>query len=145
MSRYPFYFSLSPSISLLFFHFITPKFFLVISSTSYVYHPFQTLHVHVQLHNQLFTSFILKISRFSPFFSTLFHCCSSKFTTITAQFQFYNCKLHFTSAEIGIGCTLKYALASTVPWKVPGSTVTLFALLEVSAAYDSVDHDLDHE
>src|SRR6218665_4025976 len=44
---------------------------------------------------QLFPQFILKISRFSPFFSTLFHCSSSKFTTTTAQFPLYNCKLHF--------------------------------------------------
>src|SRR6218665_926687 len=42
---------------------------------------------------------ILKISRFSPFFSTLFDCSSFKFTTTTAQFPFYNCKLHFTTAQ----------------------------------------------
>src|SRR6218665_2232957 len=60
----------------------------------------------------LFVSFILKILRFSPFFATLFHCSSSKFTITTAQFPFYNCKLHFTTAEIGISCTLKYALPS---------------------------------
>src|SRR6218665_2772356 len=70
--------------------------------------PFQTLHV--QLHNQLFASFILKISRFSPFFPTPFHCSSSKFTTTTAQFPFYNCKLHLTTAQIVISCTLKNAL-----------------------------------
>ena len=35
---------------------------------------------------------------------------SSKFTTTTAQFPFYNCKLHFTAAQIVISCTLKYAL-----------------------------------
>src|SRR6218665_4167722 len=41
--------------------------------------------------HQLSTSFSLKISRFSAFFSTLFHCSSSKFPTTTAQFPFYNC------------------------------------------------------
>ena len=41
-------------------------------------------------------------SRFSAFFSTLFHCSSSKFTTTTAQFPFYNCKLHSTTAQIVI-------------------------------------------
>src|SRR6218665_707038 len=59
-----------------------------------------------------FTSFSLQISRFTPFFSTLFHCSSSKFTTTTAQFQFYSCKLHFTTAQIVISCMLKYALVS---------------------------------
>jgi len=79
---------------------------------------------------QLFASFILKISRFSPFpnfpfhafhhtpihHSTLFHCSSSssKFTTTTAQFPSYNCKLNFTTAQIVISCTLKYALPLTV-------------------------------
>jgi len=60
--------------------------------------------------NQLFASFILKMSRFSAFFYTLFHCSSSKFTTTSAQFPFYYCKLHFTTAQIVISCTLKYAL-----------------------------------
>src|SRR6218665_2407229 len=60
--------------------------------------------------DQLFASFILKISRFSAFFSTLFHSSSSKFTSTTAQFPFFNCKLHFTTAQIVISCTLKYAL-----------------------------------
>src|SRR6218665_386550 len=58
--------------------------------------------------NQLFESFILKMSHFSSFFSTFFHCSSSKLTTTTAQFPFYNCKLHFTTAQIVISCTLKY-------------------------------------
>ena len=60
--------------------------------------------------NQLFASSILKISCLSAFFSTLFHCSSSKFTTTTAQLPFYKCKLHFTTAQIVISCTLKYAL-----------------------------------
>ena len=51
-----------------------------------------------------------KFHLFPPFFSTLFHCFSSKFTTTTAQFWFYNCKLHFTTAQIVMSCTLKYAL-----------------------------------
>jgi len=33
-----------------------------------------------------------------------------KVTTTAAQFTFYNCKLHFTIAEIVISYTLKYAL-----------------------------------
>ena len=79
-----------------------------------MFQPFQTLQV--QLHTpqttflNFFTSFILKISRFTPFLSTLFHSSSSKSTTTTAQFPFYNCKLHFTTAQIVISCTLKYAL-----------------------------------
>ena len=68
--------------------------------------------------NQLFASFILKISRFSAFFSTLFHCSSSKFTTTTAQFPFYNCKLHITTTQIVISCTLKYALSKMLPEKI---------------------------
>jgi len=62
----------------------------------------------------LFASIVLKISRSSAFFSTLFHCSSSQFTTSTAQFPFYNCKLHFTTAQIVISCKLKYALAQIV-------------------------------
>jgi len=50
-----------------------------------MFQPFQT-------HNQPFS---LKILHFSPFFSTRFHCSCSKCTTTTAQFPFYNCKLHF--------------------------------------------------
>src|SRR6218665_3307475 len=74
-----------------------------------MFQPYQTLQV--QLHkNELFASYILKMSRFSAFFSKLFHCSSSKFTTTAAQFPFYNCKLHFTTAQIVISCTLKYAL-----------------------------------
>jgi len=30
---------------------------------------------------------------------------------------FYNCKLHFTAAEIVISCTLKYALLDTMPFQ----------------------------
>src|SRR6218665_2568365 len=45
-----------------------------------------------------------------PLFTLLFHSCNSKFTTTTAQLPFYNCKLHFTTAEIVISCSLKYAL-----------------------------------
>src|SRR6218665_1944402 len=82
--------------------------FLVISFTSYVFQPFQTLQV--QLHKPTFRIIHSRNFTFSPFFSTLFHCSSSKFTTTTAQFPFYNCKLHFTTAQIVISCTLKYAL-----------------------------------
>jgi len=46
---------------------------------------------------------------FSQHFA-IFHFRTSKFTITTAQFPFYNCKLHFTAAEIVISCTLKYAL-----------------------------------
>src|SRR6218665_1375508 len=77
--------------------------FLVISSIFYV-------SALPNCTNQLFASFILKISRFSAFFSTLFHYSSLKFTTTAAQFPFYNCKLHFITAQIVISCTLKCAL-----------------------------------
>src|SRR6218665_1600903 len=49
-------------------------------------------------------------------FSTLFHFSYSKFTTICTIPGLYNCclncKLHFTTAQIVISCTLKYALLS---------------------------------
>jgi len=38
----------------------------------------------------------------------------NKVTTTTAQFTFYNCKLHFTTPEIVISYTLKYALIEHV-------------------------------
>jgi len=75
----------------------TNDLFLVISSISYA----------LAFPN---AAFIFKILHFSPFFSTLFHCSSSKFTTTTAQFPFCNCKLHFTTAQIVISCKIKYAL-----------------------------------
>src|SRR6218665_960907 len=45
-----------------------------------------------------FPSFSQHFSIFTP----LFHSRTSKFTTITTQFPFYNCKLHYTTAEIVI-------------------------------------------
>ena len=85
--------------------------FLVISSISYGSAlPNAAGRIQQYCTNQLFASFILKMSRFSAFFYTLFHCSSSKFTTTSAQFPFYYCKLHFTTAQIVISCTLKYAL-----------------------------------
>src|SRR6218665_3194863 len=42
-------------------------------------------------------------------FTPLFHSHISKFTTTTAQLPYYNCKLHFTTAEIVISGTLIYA------------------------------------
>src|SRR6218665_1984647 len=65
------------------------------------------------------TSFNRTVHTFLHFllhFSTLFHCSCSKFTTATAQFPFYNCKFHFTTAQIVISCTLKYALPPTIFW-----------------------------
>src|SRR6218665_2233685 len=69
--------------------------------------------------NSNFTRFYNCTTRFlSPFFQNSLtisqfctphlHTDTSKLTT--AQFTFYNCKLHFTTAEIVISCTLKYAL-----------------------------------
>ena len=61
-----------------------------------------------------YLSFIIH-STFSQHFSIftpLFHTPTSKFTTTTAQLPFYNCKLHFITAEIIISRTLKYALLS---------------------------------
>src|SRR6218665_1354184 len=43
-------------------------------------------------------------------FSPVFDPHTYKVTTTIAQFTFYNCKLHFTTAEIVISYTLKYAL-----------------------------------
>ena len=57
-----------------------------------------------------------KCHPFSPCFSMLFHCSRSKLTTKTAQFTFYNCKPHFTTAQIVISCTLKYALLYAPPY-----------------------------
>jgi len=43
-------------------------------------------------------------------FTSVFHPHTYKVITTTAQFTFYNCKWHFTTAEIVISYTLKYAL-----------------------------------
>jgi|SRR6218665_1868477 len=90
--------------------------FLVISQP-FTFQPFKTLQV--QLNTQAISSdlFFIIHSTFSKNFSVftpLFHPRTSKFTTTTAQLPFYNCKLHFTTAEIVIGCTLKYALGLVV-------------------------------
>ena len=73
--------------------------------------------LQVQLHKQFLITFLSSFNqRFSQKFSVftpLFHSRTSKFTTTTAQLPFYNCKLHFTTAEIVISCTLKYALLLT--------------------------------
>src|SRR6218665_2247495 len=72
-------------------------------------------------------SFIIQ-STFSQNFSVftlLFHSGTSKFTITTAQLPFYNCKLHFTTAEIVISCTLKYAL----PEAEMSNRLILFAYL----------------
>ena len=81
------------SISLLFFYFRHEKFWRPGTITAQ-----PTFCI---IHSQNFAFFTI---------STLFHCSSSKFTTRTAQFPFYNCKLHFTTAQIVISCKLKYAL-----------------------------------
>ena|SRR6218665_672908 len=79
-----------------------------------MFQPFHTLQVAYNCTNQLFASFVFKISCFSTFFSTLFHCSSSTFTTTTAQLPFNNCKLHFKTVQIVISCTLKYALQERI-------------------------------
>ena len=78
-------------------------FFLVICSIF----TFQPLTNHCRYNIQ--STFSQHFSVFTP----LFHSRTSKFTTTTAQLPFYNCKLHFTTAEIVISCTLKYALLET--------------------------------
>src|SRR6218665_1469978 len=55
-----------------------------------------------------FPSFPPNSSFFTPVFHP--HTYTVTTTTTTAQFTFYNCKLHFTTAEIVISYTLKYAL-----------------------------------
>ena len=85
--RYPFYFSISSTKS--------SDDFLVISSISYVFHPFQTLQV--QLHNQLFASFILKISPFHhffyafPLFQLKIYNYNCTIPILHLQTTFYNC------------------------------------------------------
>src|SRR6218665_2228506 len=74
-----------------------------------MFQPFQTLQV--QLHKP---TFCIVHSQNFTLFSILFYCSSSKFTTTTAQLPFYNCKLHFTTAQIVISCTLKYALVKVM-------------------------------
>ena len=54
----------------------------------------------------IFSRHSLEISPFQPCFDPHTY----KVTTTTAQFTFYNCKLHFITAEIVISFTLKYAL-----------------------------------
>src|SRR6218665_3603699 len=110
-TRYPFYFSISSTknyddLFFLFSHFLH---FLCVSPLP------NAAGTTAQPTFCIIHSQILKISPFPPFFSTLFHYSSSKFTTTTAQFPFYNCKLHFTTAQIVISCTLKYALLRLVP------------------------------
>ena len=51
----------------------------------------------------------LKISRFTPLFR-LSHLQSYNFNCTIHPLVLYNCKFHFTTAEIVISCTLKYAL-----------------------------------
>ena len=81
--------------------------FLVISSVSYIFQPKDSEYNYTTNFSQSFSS---HFSTFFLHFSTLFHCSCSKFTTTTAQFPFYNCKFHFSTAQIVISCTLKYAL-----------------------------------
>src|SRR6218665_956376 len=61
-------------------------------------------------HTQSLLTFLPALRLNFGVFTPLFHCCTSKFTTTTAQLRFYNCKLRFTTAQIVISCTLKYAL-----------------------------------
>src|SRR6218665_515560 len=71
--------------------------------------------LQVQLHRQFLLTFfhhsvnIFKIFHFSPLLSTL-----TLPNLKLQQFPFYNCKLPFTTAEIVISCTSKYALEETV-------------------------------
>src|SRR6218665_1773664 len=60
---------------------------------------------------QFLMTFSPSFPRNFSFFSPVFDPYTYKVTTTTAQFTFYNCKLHFTTAEIVISYTLKYALA----------------------------------
>ena len=86
-------------------------FFIVISSIFYI----STIQNAAGTTAQAISSDLCFIhSTFSlnfPVFTPLFHSRTSKSTTTTtAQLPFYNCELHFTTAEIVISCTLKYAL-----------------------------------
>ena len=103
------------SISLLFLHFIHQNFWRpvkVISSISYVYVSalsFQTMEV--QLHNQLFAHH--SFTKFHDFNHSFQRFSAVPVQNLQLQLHnshFYNCKLHFTTAQIVISCTLKYAL-----------------------------------
>jgi len=86
-------------------NFNLPKFL-----TTFYFSPMPVSQLQVQKYNctpkflMNFFRHSLKMFRFSPLFSTY------KVTTTTAQFTFYNCKWHLTTAEIVISYTLKYAL-----------------------------------
>ena len=60
------------------------------------------MRIFINFYHKSTSSFPQHFSLFSPLFDP--------HTTTTAQFTFYNCKLHFTTAQIVISCTLKYAL-----------------------------------
>ena len=60
-------------------------------------------------------TFFVIISKFFVFHPTpVFYAHTYKLTTTIAQFTFYNRKLHFTTAEIVISYTLRYALVLPV-------------------------------
>ena len=54
-------------------------------------------------------TFFASFPRNLSFFTSVFDPHTYKVTTTTAQITFYNFKLHFTTAEIVISYTLKYA------------------------------------
>ena len=62
-----------------------------------------------------FESFLWNLSFFTPVFDPHTY----KVTTTTAQFTFHNCKWHFTTAEIVISYTLKYALQERIHLATP--------------------------
>jgi len=87
-----------------------------------------------------FRPFFIIHSTFSQHFSVftpLFHSRTSKFTTTTAQFPFYNCKLHFRTAEIVISCTLKYALALSIAQSIQGDFNIMASIQTVGAPISS--------
>ena len=65
--------------------------------------------LQVQLHKLFLVTFL---SSFNQRFLNIFRYRTSKFTSYnySCTIAIYNCKLHFTTAEIVISCTLKYAL-----------------------------------
>ena len=68
----------------------------------------------------MFPSFPRNLSFFRPCFRPS-RLQSYKYTT--AEFTFYNRKWHFTTAEIVISYTLRYALTKCVPWSICGLSV----------------------
>jgi len=98
-------------------NFHVPKFLTTFFSHSPEFSPVLTAQLqlpstNVQLHTKISYDLFYSFPRNLSFFTPVFNPHTYKVTTTTAQFTFYNCKWHLTTAEIVISYTLKYALLS---------------------------------